>query len=176
MSLRDLVSFGRDRGFMPAIGTDPFLAFQREMNRTFDRFFRGELTGFTQPSAWPSLDVSETDKDVTVAVELPGLDAKDIQISVRDNVLSIRGEKTQEQETQDKALHISERYYGRVERSIALPADVDPATADASLKNGVLTVKLTKKAEGEAAGHRIEVKSIEETKPAETKPAAPKAA
>jgi HSP20 family protein len=172
MSLRDLVTFGRDRGLAPAFGTDPFLAFQREMNRTFDRFLRGDLTEMTSPSGWPNLDVSETDKDVTVAVELPGLEAKDVQISVRDDVLTIQGEKTQEQETQDKSFRINERYYGRIERSVALPAEVDPSTADAVLRNGVLTITLHKKNEGAGAGHRIAVKSpAEETKPIEAKPA-----
>lgn len=132
----------------------PFFTLQREMNRLFDSVFHGVgLAPFG--SGWPSVEVSETDKEVKVTAELPGLDEKDIEINVNDDMLTISGEKRSE--TDDKERNYSERYYGRFERRISLPAVVDDERAKASYKNGVLTVTLPKDVAARAKTKRIPI-------------------
>ena len=142
MSIRDLVpKFGRGRENMPVRrgGYDPFRDFQREMNRLFDDFFTDfplalhqNKYGAGQAPRWgerelpsaaftPLVDVTETDKEVKISAELPGIDRKDIDISISRNVLTIRGEKKDERETKRKNYTYAERSYGSFERSISLP-------------------------------------------------------
>jgi HSP20 family protein len=90
---------------------------------------------------WPSVEVSETEKEVKVIAELPGLEEKDVNVELRDGMLTISGEK--KSETEDKERRFSERYYGRFERSVPVD-DVDQDNVGASFKNGVLTVTLPK--------------------------------
>ncbi len=162
MAVRDLIPWGRSSTSAPTrYGDDmsPFLAFRREMDRLFDDMFRGldDLPGFAGRSAsWPSLEVSETEKDVKVTAELAGLDEKDVEVLLAEGVLTIRGEK--KGETEDKGRHFSERYYGRFERRVALPVEVDEDKVQASFENGVLTVTMPKSAKAEAHVKRIPVK------------------
>ena len=123
----------------------------REMNRMFDDIFCGfDLAPFGLTSrtldrlGWPQIDVDETDKEVRITVELPGLDEKDVSLEIANGVLSISGEKKSESE--DKARRFSERYYGRFERRIPLE-DVDEDRVSAAFKNGVLTVTVPKSPE-----------------------------
>lgn len=145
--MADLIPRGGSR--TPTRGDDvsPFFSLQREMNRMFDDAFRnfGLPTrdfGNGFGNGWPSLEVTDNDKEVRVAAELPGLEEKDVELNVDDGVLTIRGEKRTE--TEDKDRRYSERYYGRFERRLALPADVDDEQAKATFKNGVLTVVMPK--------------------------------
>ncbi|MDD2881798.1 MAG: Hsp20/alpha crystallin family protein [Rhodoferax sp.] len=107
-----------------------------------------ELTGFP---GWSLLagEMEETEKDLIVRVELPGLDKNDCQIEIADNVLYLSGEKHFERETKDSTYHVMERAYGAFERAIPLPRNVALGKAEASFKNGVLTVRLPKE-DGEA--------------------------
>jgi len=91
--------------------------------------------------SWPNIEVSETEKDVKVTAELPGLEEKDVDLELADGVLAIRGEKRIETDDKDKLF--SERYYGRFERRIPVD-DVEGDKVAASFKNGVLTVTLPK--------------------------------
>lgn len=141
--MRDLIPWGRSR--MPARSeeTSPFFTLHREMNRLFDDAFRS--FGLGRPFAdgglaWPSVEISDDGKEVRVTAELPGLDEKDVEIDIDDGVLVIRGEK--HTEIDDKDRRYSERSYGRFERRMALPGDVDEDRARASFKKGVLTVTL----------------------------------
>src|SRR5580704_9714065 len=100
---------------------DPLLALHREMNLLFDNAFRGFFRGpdvapfgFDQASDWPNVEVTETDNDVKVTAELPGLDEKDVKVELSNNMLIIDGEKKSEMEDQNR--WFSERYYGRSER------------------------------------------------------------
>jgi HSP20 family protein len=124
---------------------DPFLTLHREMNRIFDDVFRGfgPLGRFGNPAMedWPRLELSETDRAVTVSAELPGLSEKDVQVEITNGVLSIRGEKKAERS--DESKFVSERYYGSFERQIPLEG-VEEDKAQADFKNGVLTVTLPK--------------------------------
>ncbi|MCW2242519.1 Hsp20/alpha crystallin family protein [Azospirillum canadense] len=161
MSVRDLIPWGRERAPSVRGGEvmDPFLSLQRDMNRLFDDVFRDLVSpvpsvGFGR-MGWPHTDVLETDKEYRVTAELPGLEEKDIDLSFQDGVLTLKGEKTLEQDGEGK--RYSERYYGRFERSIAVGPDVDEDKISASFKNGVLTVVLPKSPEADSKVKRITV-------------------
>jgi len=159
MNMRDLIPWGRNQQ-TPAPYRDegdPFMTLHREMNRLFDDVFRGfgmaPLSGMSRMAGWPPVEVIETDRDVHVAAELPGLGDKDVEVLVGDGVLTIRGEKKAEIEDREHAF--SERMYGRFERRIPLAWDVQEDKIGAAFKNGVLTVTMPK-----AADRRPDVKRI----------------
>ena len=143
-------SFGND-------GESPFLALHREMNRLFDDAFRSfdHPALFGRMPSWPSLEVSETDNEIRVAAELPGLEEKDVELFVEENGLTIRGEKRSE--TEDKDRQFSERFYGRFERRIPLGFEVDEDKVKAQFRNGVLTVTVPKSPEAQRKTRRIPI-------------------
>ena len=163
MAVKDLIPWnsnkGREVGFQRGADTHPLFAFHREMNRMFDDVFRGfDLASLDSNSrnglGWPQIDIDETDKEVRITAELPGLEEKDVSLEIANGVLSISGEKKTESE--DKARRFSERYYGRFERRIPLQ-DVEEAKASAVFKNGVLTVTVPKSPEAKANVRRIAI-------------------
>ena len=119
---------------------------KREMNQLYERLLDlGPLRRFDVAFAWvPVIDMSESGSHITVHAEIPGMEPKNIEVSVQGNVLTIRGERKQESIEEDKEVYRSERSYGTFERSIRLPANVDPEQAKASYTNGVLRIKLLK--------------------------------
>jgi HSP20 family protein len=129
-------------------GGDPFSYLRNQINRVFDDFWgeswleprREMAAGF-----WPQVDVSETDKEIKVCAEIPGVDAKDIDVSVEDGNLTIKGEKKYEREENEKGQYRMERSYGAFERTIALPSEVDESKAKADFKKGVLKLTLPKR-------------------------------
>jgi HSP20 family protein len=133
-----------------------------EMDRVFDRFLRepwgsmSESFGFSGQFA-PSLDVSETANEVTVQAELPGVDPKDLDITVTGERLTISGEKREESEKKEKNYHHREIRSGSFSRTVQLPAGVDPQQVTAEHKNGTLTIRI-KKSE-QAAARKINVKT-----------------
>ena len=160
MTLRSLLPVGRDR--LTALKTEPFSSLHREIDRLFDDFARGlpSLTSFGAGNGgklMPSIDVVETDKEIEITAELPGLEEKDVQINVADNLLTIRGEKKAEREEKDKDYRIVERSYGAFERTLELPSGVDAEAIKASIAKGVLKVTVPKPAPKQAK--KIEVKS-----------------
>ena len=132
------------------------------MDHAFERFWRDPWSASfgdifpSQSDFGLRLNLAESDNDVTVTAELPGVDPKDIDIDVSGNALTIRGEKKEEREDKKKNYHYVERSYGSFHRSVQLPSSVDPSNVDATYKNGVLTVTLAKHAE--AKPKRITVK------------------
>ena len=106
---------------------------------------------------FPSLDVSETKNDFVVKAELPGIDPKDIDISLTDGMLTIRGEKKQEREEKEENYHLIERNYGTFSRSVSLSRDVKPDKINASYKDGVLRVVLPKSEEAKKKEIKIKV-------------------
>jgi HSP20 family protein len=163
MAMRDLIPWGRGNEVSTRRNEDnPFLALHREMNRVFDDVFRNfELTSFGSDrvfdrltGGWPKLEVSETDKEIKVEAELPGLDEKDVQLELVNGVLAIKGEK--KTETEDKDRLFTERYYGRFERRIPVD-DVDQDKVAASFKNGVLTVTMPKTPQAQSKVKRIAI-------------------
>jgi HSP20 family protein len=131
-----------------------------EMNRLFDDFFRDFPVANAQPTFVPSLGVEETTEAIKVSAELPGLEDKDFELSVEDGVFTLRGEKRSEKSEKDEKAgwSRSERTYGRFERRIALPAEVEVEKASATFKNGVLEVTLPKQAPAKPKSHTINVK------------------
>jgi HSP20 family protein len=162
MNLRSLIPVGRERG--AARDISPFASLQREVDRLFDDFGRGFPTfgvpafpSFGKQEMMPSMDVTETDKEIELTAELPGLEEKDVQVNFADNVLTIRGEKTAQKEEKDKNYQLVERSYGSFERSIELPDGIDPNAIKASIAKGVLTVRVPKPAPAQVK--KIEVKT-----------------
>jgi len=118
---------------------------QHRMNRLFEDFFTAPDT---EPAPWlPAIDVAETEKEIVVKAEMPGLDPRDLEISVVGDALQIRGEKRQESERKGESWHRVERRYGTFSRTVPLPCAVDVERAVAEAHHGVLTVKLAKSAE-----------------------------
>ena len=164
MNMRDLIPWGRSErtSSVPEAyrgdEVSPFLALHREMNRLFDdvfsRFETGLPSAFGRTGGWPSVEVVDGESSLRISAELPGLDEKDVEILVSDDILTIRGEK--KSRVDDKERHFSERFYGRFERRVALPSGVDEAKAEARFENGVLTVTLPKSPEAER-GRRIPI-------------------
>ena len=139
----------------------PFREFERmrrDMDRLWESFFEGGLTKRGEEGGgWlPSLDVSETKSDLVVKAEVPGMDAKDIDISLSDGVLTIKGEKRQEKEEKEADYHLVERSYGAFTRSIQLPKEVKGDKISASYKDGILEIALPKS--GEAKKKEIKIK------------------
>jgi HSP20 family protein len=164
MAIKDLIPWnnrGRELGFQRATDVHPFVTLHREMNRMFDDVFRGfDFAPFGPTSraldglGWPQIDIDETEKEVRITAELPGLDEKDVSLEIANGVLSISGEKKTESENKDR--RFSERYYGRFERRIPLQA-IEEEKASAAFKNGVLTVTVPKSAEAKGNVRRIAV-------------------
>lgn len=132
-------------------GSDPFLTLHREMNRLFDDVLRGGSVssggqGGSQGSVLlaPHMDVSETDKEVRIQAELPGVSENDIEVSLNEDVLTIRAEKKQERKEEREGVHFSERAFGTFQRSLRLPFQVNPDQVQARFENGVLNVTLPK--------------------------------
>ncbi|MEK7387092.1 MAG: Hsp20/alpha crystallin family protein [candidate division NC10 bacterium] len=118
---------------------------RQEMERVFDRFFEPRWEEFEAVGAWaPKLDFSETKDAFVVKAEVPGVEQKDISVSIQDQMLTIKGEKHKEKEEKDEKYHRVERSWGAFARTIALPAGVDTGKVDATFKDGVLSVKLPK--------------------------------
>ena len=127
----------------------PFYALQREMDNVFDNFFRSfnlmplgreeDMSAF-----YPSIDVKDGEKEIVVKAELPGMEEKDVDVSLSDDALTIRGEKKEEKEDKGKDYWHKETSYGSFSRVIPLPDGLDTEKADARFKNGVLTIALPK--------------------------------
>jgi len=145
------------------LGETPLARLREEMDELFERFWTegwpwpmGER-GTVPRMLGPRVDLAETENDVTVTAELPGVDPNDIEINIVGNTLTLRGEKKHEREEKKKNYHYVERSYGSFHRSIPLPTTVDPDKVDATYKDGVLTVTVAK--HPEAKPKRIPVKS-----------------
>lgn len=145
---------------------DPFQALRKQMDDVFNDWAAvvPRPTGTLGNRHFqPSMDVSETDKDITIKAELPGVEQKDIDVALVGNQLTIKGEKrTQaEKKTDEKGCtyHRLERTYGAFQRPMMAPFDIDPSRVDAKFKDGVLRVVLPKPAEVQKKTKRIEIKN-----------------
>jgi HSP20 family protein len=152
MNLKNFLPARRtgNHGLVRASDDVPLVAFHHDMNRLFDDFFRDFER---MPSAWalvsaetrmPRVDVSETETEIRIAADLPGMDEKDIDVSLTEGVLTIRGETKFEKDEKEENFHRVERSYGTFQRSIPLPAEVEEDKADAVFSMGVLRVTLPK--------------------------------
>lgn len=137
---------------------DPFLALHRNMTRLLDDFTRGFGVPSGMPAAfagnWPHVEVSDSADEMKVVAELPGMEEKDVELSLHDGVLTIKGEKRGE--NQEGSVY-SERWHGQFQRSFNVGPDVDPDKVSANFKNGVLTVTMGKRAEAQSQVKRIPI-------------------
>jgi HSP20 family protein len=155
MDFRDIVPWGREK--------DPFTLLKKEMNRVFEDFSQGfPLDPFSRKMGegfQPKVNISESDKEITVSAELPGMDDKDIDVSLSKNELTIKGEKKEEKEEKKENFYHMERTYGSFQRTLPLPSEVEDNKAEANFKNGVLTIKLPKAPHAIKETKKIEVKT-----------------
>src|SRR5271157_4919555 len=163
----DVTSKGQS-GRLPSRYQDPFQSFRTEIDRLFDSFLGGggfpSLTSFRQglPAAaqgmTPTLDVKENEKEIVVKADLPGMDEKDINLTIHNGLLSLRGEKKSEHTDERENYHVMERSYGSFQRSIRLPETINEDKAEARFDKGVLTITLPKRPEMVGAQKKIEIK------------------
>ncbi|MFO1190106.1 MAG: Hsp20/alpha crystallin family protein [Alphaproteobacteria bacterium] len=153
----------------------PFTQLRHEIDRLFDDFWGGSRRGMMprlfdfEPLAkgfkgavgfvQPKVDVAETDMNYEITAELPGLDEKDVDVSLSDGVLTIRGEKKTEAEEKKKDYYRVERSYGSFQRSFALPDSINEDKITATFEKGVLKLTLPKTAEAQKKQRKIEIKA-----------------
>ncbi len=152
----------------------PFESLREEVDRIFDEFTRGfgrwplgrrflEAEPMRYETSFgvsvPAVDVVEKEKEYQLLAELPGLDEKDVEVSVADDILTIKGEKKEEKEEKAKNYYVSERRYGTFQRSFQLPAGVDAEKIEANFQKGILTVTLPKAPEALKKEKKIAIKS-----------------
>lgn len=168
MSIREHLPFGRSSGRSREggeVALMPFHFLQREMNRLFDGFFRSpfETPALVAEGGWgdfsPRLEVVEDEKGYTVSAELPGMDQKEVQLSLTENQLVLKGEKRTEKKEERKGYFYSERSFGSFERMVPFDVEIDADKAEATFKNGVLTVVLPKSARSVERARTISIKS-----------------
>lgn len=145
----------------------PFLDLRREIDNLFDNFFSGTFPSLgrgllAEPfgragQLAPSLDIAETDKGYEVSAELPGMSEDDIEVTVANGMLSLKGEKREEKEEKKKNYYLSERRFGSVERAISLPEGIDEDKITAKFDKGVLTVTLPKSPEAQKAVKKVKI-------------------
>ncbi len=169
MPITDLIPWRKGKTTLPIRRQrelDSLFDFRNEINRLFDEFFERPfgLSSLFDESAWwgdfaPQMDVSETDKEILVSAELPGMEPEDIHITVDHGTLTISGEKRAEKEEEGKRYYRVERSYGAFQRSIPLPEGVDENKIDATFKRGVLKIRLPKTPEAQGKRKRIPIKT-----------------
>src|SRR4030088_625516 len=112
----------------------------REMDRLFSDLAQGVAGNGAQANIVPNIDISETDKAIEISAEMPGLERKDVEISIEDDTLTIRGEKKVDKENQEQNLQHTQRVYGVFMRVLQLPSGIDPSSVQATMSNGVLKI------------------------------------
>jgi HSP20 family protein len=166
MLFRDLIPTTRKTLPSRTSGLDPFHAMQHEVNRLFEDFWPDfEMPALSRGNGGlaairaPRIDVSETEKDIQVTAELPGLEEKDVEVTFADGTLTIAGEHKVEKEEkdEDKKYYVKERAYGSFKRVLAIGVNVDEDKIKADFANGVLKVVLPKAAEAVAKSKRIPI-------------------
>ncbi|PIR00881.1 MAG: heat-shock protein Hsp20 [Nitrospinae bacterium CG11_big_fil_rev_8_21_14_0_20_45_15] len=166
MNVRELIPWNRDKenGVFKSDSNHPIVTLQKEMNRMFENFSKSFFDfpamqndmGLTQLIS-PKIDVVETEKEIKVTVELPGMEEKDINVNFAGDMLVIKGEKKSEKEEKKEDYCFTERSYGSFHRSIPISTAVDRDKVDAKLKNGVLKVTLPKTAEAQKETKKIKI-------------------
>jgi len=145
------------------MSSDPFMSLQRSMNRMFDDMFRNGMPTATSHGEeggmiMPQMNVSETENEVRITAELPGVSEKDVDITLDDDMLTIRGEKRMEKKDDKENYHFVERSFGQFRRTLRVPHSIKADQVQARVENGVLTVVLPKN-QGQEKMRHIEVKS-----------------
>ncbi len=148
----------------PSRPLDVFSSMRNEMNRMFERFERdwprlpSLFGGGNGGAIVPELDVRESANAITVEADLPGVEEKDVTVTLRDGVLTIKGEKKQEREEKNESYHLTERSFGSFQRSLRLPDTIDENKVEANFDKGVLKITAAKKPEAVKAERTIAIK------------------
>lgn len=145
----------------PSKEVSPFYTLQHEMNRLFEEFKSGWYHPAVEHlgSFQTKVDMKDNDNEILVHADLPGVDLKDIQVSIENNSLVLQGEKKMEKESKEKGFYRMERSYGSFYRSLPLPCAVEEDKIDAVYKDGVLNITLPKSKDGASQPKRISVKA-----------------
>ena len=177
MAIKDLVKLngetrnlhGREESTQWPTATREMAEWMDQWTRLFDGFFGRafDLTPWRDTANWgtqwssfvPAINVVENDKEYSVTAELPGMDENDIELSMSNGALVIKGEKKRESEDKGNGYHRKERSYGTFHRALPLPQEVDAEKVEATFKKGVLTITLPKLPEAQAGAKRISIKS-----------------
>ncbi len=138
---------------------DPIFSLRREVDRIFDEFFNGfgNIGHDAGLSLRPAVDIAEDDKELVISAEIPGLDEKDLDVSLAGDLLTIKGEKKAEHEERNGGAYYVERRYGSFSRSVRLPFQVDDQDVEAKYEKGVLTIRIPKPIEMQKAVRRIPI-------------------
>jgi HSP20 family protein len=142
--------------------TDPFASFRREVDRMFDDFFSStsrQRWNAKWPTLSPRIDISDSEKELFITAEMPGLDERDFEVTLAGDVLTIKGEKKTENKDHNGNAYYVERRYGSFARSIRLPFEAGEQKVDANYDRGILTVRVPKPPEAQRQVRRIEVKA-----------------
>lgn len=168
MPITDLLPWNRDKANyeMQRKEQSSIWDLQKEMNDMFDQFFSNPY-GLTtsrrlldmSEAFSPGIDISETDKDLIITADLPGMDEKDINLTMEGELLTISGTKQKETETKEARMHRVERTFGSFKRSITLPGEVDIQKVDATFNKGVLKVVIPKPANSTSPVKKIPIKT-----------------
>jgi HSP20 family protein len=172
-SRKSELALGKAETKTPTRGEHPLVDLRQEIDSLFDRFFQtpmwnpfgGRLfdvepfrrLGTSFGPAAPKVDLAETDKELQITAEMPGMKESDVQLVLDGDMLTLKGEKTEQKEEEGKEYIVSERSFGRFERSFRLPESVDRERIAAAFENGVLTVTLPKTAESLTRSRRIQI-------------------
>jgi HSP20 family protein len=156
----------RSQSTLPVSREHPFGRLHQEIDQLFDNFFRGvSISPFRQmDEGWmgglmmPKVDIAEESKHYTITLEVPGVEENDIDVSIADGTLTVRGEKRHEHVDQNKQFHRVERSYGSFQRVLSLPHDANEETIEAKFKNGILTLTVPKHPGAKPAGRKIAIK------------------
>jgi HSP20 family protein len=139
---------------------DPIFSLRREIDRMFDEIFDGfGNSAYRSVNLRPAIDITENDKELVISADMPGLDEKDLDVSLVGDVLTIKGEKRAEHEQKNGGHHYVERRFGSFSRSVRLPFEVDDQEVEAKYDKGVLTIRVPKPAELQKAVRRIPIKA-----------------
>jgi HSP20 family protein len=134
---------------------------QSDMNRLFDRFFEGRVGNGTSRRWIPAMDLLETEDHLVLRGDMPGMTEDDVNIEIKDNVLTVSGERKAQHEDQGEGYHRVERAFGSFSRSLTLPHGVDAEQVEANFDNGVLEVQIPKPAEAKPTRVQIGKGTVE---------------
>lgn len=160
MNMRSLIPWNTRSPANWSAERDPFSLLHNEMNRLFDtasREFGRDLWSLDGFGGWPRVDITDAEDHLRVDAEVPGLSEKDVELTLKDGVLTLSGERKVENEDDER--RVSERFVGRFSRQIPLGYEIDEENVSASFANGEVTVTLPKTAKATSDAKRIEIKS-----------------
>lgn len=163
MAIRELIPWRRQTSLLTSPEWSPIQSLQREMNRMFNELWDGGALARAESTGGflPPIDVVESDKNVDVFIDIPGMAERDIQLNVSDDgdSLTIEGEKKVDREIKAEGIHSVERRFGSFRRSVTLPSRVDVEKVEAVCRHGVLSVRMKKLPAAEQHVKRIHIKS-----------------